>query len=581
MIASFRLKLGDLTLKILAAIASSLLLVGLAAPAVPQTRLNFKETALSAFIGSSTKLTAQQRNQVAATIRTNPEASELSCSGFISRTSSAAVRNRAMLRAKAACDYAKQLKPSLITSAKTQVVTAAKSVGRVALSLQVKGPIVRVGATCPTPGAKAESSSGLVMCTLLWHENRWSYQLVRGTGIFPGQTNLEQLPVEQCKIKDQRPLEARVGGSTSFPLVGDRVPAQGELTVAIIPIDYPDAPARKSPQSYIGKTLKEIDAWTKFFTENKVRYKWVVLDKWVRMPKESKYYVEDKSFVSDGNILTNTNKQLQSKEDMIYQVFSEAEKVLDLDSIDAAWVLSNPEAKLVDFPPGYANDQKVKTATKTYDLSFWSIGTYTFGNLPEKSHGRPLWSTMLHELGHAHGLAGHAPGNEWTLDHMTAGGVLNAWNGWLTGWIPDKEFVCLNGTKPGKHRVVLDSVDLNLGGPVAAVVRLSDHEVLVVESRKKGPFSIDQMTGFNAVTATYIDSTKLAERYDGNINKEKLYFSYYVRIENPKRKFVPGTIAPDTNIFAYLGDTLVHENVRIKVLNNKGFDTVEIEVKAR
>jgi hypothetical protein len=253
---------------------------------------------------------------------------------------------------------------------------------------------------------------------------------------------------------------------------------------------------------------------------------------------------------------------------------------MDLSEVEYAWIFSNPEAKLVDWGPGPTNSatQTIKTATNTYQLDYFPIGTYLYGNVPEYSHQRPLWTSMLHEMGHAHGLAGHAPGNEWTFDYMTAGGTLSSWNGWLMGWIPDADFVCLDGTISGDYEVVLDSVDLHREGPIAAVVRISDHEVLVIESRKKGPFSIDFSPGYSSVMAYYVNTQREANRYDGNIAKEMDYFSYFVRLKEPNRPVDPNQYVVDPNILAQLGDTLVFENIEVKFVDSNSFDTVAITV---
>ena len=432
------------------------------------------------------------------------------------------------------------------------------------------------GDECEIPGEEIPGLRGPLLCTYL--NGMWAYLGLTGSGGFPGQLDVATLPVEECKLEDQRPLEARVGGSTSFPVVGNRIPRLGEVNIAFAAIDYPDAPGRETPLELMEETLRTIDAWNDFFTDGRVKFNWVVFDEWVRMPKDSEYYVEDKTKNDNGEIVQISNKQLQSKEEQIYQIFTEVEKFIDLESLDAAYILSNPEAKLVDFPTGYAADQKVTSASGSYDLSFWSIGTYIFGNVPEFTHNRPIWTSMLHETGHAQGLAGHAPGNEWTFDVMTSGGTLNAWNGWLMGWIPDDEIICLDGTKPATHKLKLDSVDLNRGGTIAAVIRLSDHEAIIVESRRKGPFSIDFQPEWEVIMAYLVDSKRLADRFDGNRTKELDYFSYFMRLDIPKFPYDPSVDYFDPNIFAQEGETLEHENVRIRFSSGGVFSTIEVEI---
>jgi hypothetical protein len=440
----------------------------------------------------------------------------------------------------------------------------------------------KAGDVCENPAEEVQGSEGILLCTYNIGQG-WAWIPLTGSGVFPGQNEIAQLPIDKCKIKDNRPPEVRYFGATGFPAPESRMPNKGEVTVAIIPIDFPDALGVTDPMSLIREDLETIDAWTEFFTDGSVKYNWVFSDEWLTMPKESKYYVWDKSYISDGEFFKMSDKQLQSNQKQATQVFSAAEKVMDLETVEYAWIFSNPEAKLVDWGPGPTNSatQTIKTKTSTYKLDYFPIGTYLFGNVPEYSHQRPLWTSMLHEMGHAHGLAGHAPGNEWTFDYMTAGGTLNAWNGWIMGWIADEDFVCLDGTEPAKHTLILDSVDLHRGGTVAAVIRLSNHEVLVVESRKKGPFSIDFNPEYSALMAYYVNTKRAADRFDGNLAKEMDYYSYFVRIEDPNRPFDPEAYQLDPNILAQLGDTLAFENIRVKFAESNGFDTIEVEVLSR
>jgi hypothetical protein len=134
---------------------------------------------------------------------------------------------------------------------------------------------------------------------------------------------------------------------------------------------------------------------------------------------------------------------------------------------------------------------------------------------------------------------------------------------------------------PRLRPCILDSVDLNRGGTIAAVIKLSDHEVLVVESRRKGPFSIDFNPGYSAVMAYYVDTKREANRYDGNLAREMEYFSFFVRIENPDRPFDPNAYQVDPNILAQLGDTLEFENIRVKFAESSDFDTLEVEVLSK
>jgi len=443
-------------------------------------------------------------------------------------------------------------------------------------------PEVALGDRCSKLGEQQQLAQALVVCRMHSDEKGYWVKLT-GSDEFPGQVAaaaLEQaaLDVEMCKIRDQRPSNQRGGGSTSFPRSEERIPASGVVNVAIVPIDYPDAPGSKTPREWIQESIDKVDAWTEFFTDGRLKYNWIIHDDWITMPKDAKWYVWDHATIVDGEYVMG-DKQLQSDYDQAYDVFSAADEYFELEDIEFAWVFSYPGAMEVDWAPGYMMNERVPTKSGVYDISYYSIGTFLFGSDRSNSHNRPLWVTMLHEMGHAHGIAGHAPGNGWSYDVMSSGSTLSAWNGWIVDWIPDEEFVCLDGEAPDTHTVVLDSVDLNRGGTIAAVVRLSDSEVLVIESRRKGPFSFDFPDGLAAITATYVNSATVYQRYDSNYNREKEYFSYFARAEGADRDF---TLGPpglgDENLLGYLGDTLVFENVRVTLKESAEFDTIEIQV---
>jgi hypothetical protein len=187
-------------------------------------------------------------------------------------------------------------------------------------------PAFKAGDVCENPAEEVQGSEGILLCTFNIGQG-WTWIPLTGSGVFPGQNELAQLPIDKCKIKDNRPPEVRYFGATGFPAPESRMPNKGEVTVAIIPIDFPDALGVTDPMSLIRKDLEAIDAWTEFFTDGSVKYNWVFSDEWLTMPKESKYYVWDKSYISDGEFFKMSDKQLQSNQKQATQVFSAAEKV--------------------------------------------------------------------------------------------------------------------------------------------------------------------------------------------------------------------------------------------------------------
>ena len=75
-----------------------------------------------------------------------------------------------------------------------------------------------------------------------------------------------------------------------------------------------------------------------------------------------------------------------------------------------------------------------------------------------------------------------------------------------------------------------------------------------------------------------VNSKREANRYDGNLQREFDYFSYFLRIDPPTRPFDPNEYQLDPNILGQRGETLAFEKVRIKYVDPTNFDTIKIEV---
>lgn len=101
-------------MKKLFAIAASFVLVAtLSTPAQSAgTNYSVDQKTLAAFSSSATILTTQQKAQVKAAVDANPDAEKFICTGIRYYSQPTSVNIMVRKRAKAACDYAKQLNPS-------------------------------------------------------------------------------------------------------------------------------------------------------------------------------------------------------------------------------------------------------------------------------------------------------------------------------------------------------------------------------------------------------------------------------------------------------------------------------------
>lgn len=94
---------------------------------------------LSAFSSTATTLTSQQRTQVKAAVDANPTAEKFICTGIRYFDQPMSVNLTVRKRAKAACEYAKQLNPALSTWYQNKPTKARSYAGKVLLT--VKSPM--------------------------------------------------------------------------------------------------------------------------------------------------------------------------------------------------------------------------------------------------------------------------------------------------------------------------------------------------------------------------------------------------------------------------------------------------------
>ena len=99
-------------------------------------RWSVNQKTLSAFSSYATGLTSQQRAQVKAAVEANPAADKFICTGIRYYSQPMSVNIMVRKRAKAACEYAKQLNPNLSTWYQNKPTQARSYAGKVLLTIK-------------------------------------------------------------------------------------------------------------------------------------------------------------------------------------------------------------------------------------------------------------------------------------------------------------------------------------------------------------------------------------------------------------------------------------------------------------
>ena len=131
--------MGDSIKRFAAVAASMMLIISFATPAQSAVvKYSVYQKTLSAFSSSATTLTSQQKAQVKAAVDANPTAEKFICTGIRYFSQPMSVNIMVRKRAKAACEYAKELNPALSTWFQTKPTLANSYAGKVLLT--VKSP---------------------------------------------------------------------------------------------------------------------------------------------------------------------------------------------------------------------------------------------------------------------------------------------------------------------------------------------------------------------------------------------------------------------------------------------------------
>lgn len=383
--------------------------------------------------------------------------------------------------------------------------------------------------------------------------------------------------ITKCQIKDfvdYIPGEW-TGGDLGYPAYGE-MPASGPVNISIIPVDFSDNPGGAAP-NFLNAQMKTADRWIKQYSHGKMTYVWDFKPKWVRAPKASSFYnLAKKSIGPDGSFITK-GKDPQTKEQAVTQLFEAAEKTYDLSKAEYVYfVFPKNIGKKIEM--GFdGRNETVKTSKATYQLGFATSAGYahSFGE---------LWHQWLHEMLHSHGIKGHAPGNEYPFNIMAFDGgpgkSLTAWDTFILRWFDDKQVACFDQETLKSETVTLTSMDLAKPGVKTAMIRLSEHEMIVIESRRKSTFTAGFPRGFYGVQAYYLTTKHDGQRYDWALGREaeKKYFAYFLEIDSMNHGLGQPSVGRlmNLNVVAYLGDTLSYEDLKIKFTKSGDFDTVVI-----
>ncbi|MDH6239545.1 DUF2510 domain-containing protein [Aurantimicrobium minutum] len=387
--------------------------------------------------------------------------------------------------------------------------------------------------------------------------------------------------VESCKIKDQR-TNPQQPNNVGFPLEEDLIPAQGNANLIAVAVDFPDARGQQPETEYLLEQTQRITEWGKYYSQGKLNYSFQVHEGWVTVPRNSAEYVVPWTNPHTQNETIEIQDQLT--EDVIRSLGNE----YDFSNIHGILILFPPTVEGIEKDLGGRGGTLLQTPQGPKELFYWGGGKYHFTDAPGyiDAAGKrdQLWSFWIHEMLHSQGISLHAPGNGFLtgLQSNQYGGsfALDAWELFLLGWTDDNQIHCLDRELLTSSQIKLNSSDVTTAGTRAAIIRLSDHEALVIESRRPVGYSSSWPENVSGIFVYKVDTTLDNDRSHeccGDMGNDPTYpkWAFYL-LPDGRTVMANSPLTQHNDYIVRQGDSVTYEDLSIELVYSGKQDFVKI-----
>ena len=344
-------------------------------------------------------------------------------------------------------------------------------------------------------------------------------------------------PTTRCQLAD---TGVNPGMNVGFPKSTERLKSTGVVRALILPIDFASLPGVGEPAEIFYQMAADMNEYFKAMSNNQVSFDYKVLPTWHRANFDPAKFNLGTWGSGDPNGYYTA-------------ALASADPVVDYSQFDVVYVLS-PKAipwTLIAYGPAFPS-------AKPTDDGPVNNGTIS-GADAYQQNGVMAWKWMAHETGHLfglHDLYTVAPQanvyGDWDLMSNSWGELLelNSWNRYIQSWLSDSQIRCLEANQlTTPVEVTITPLNQRDNGIKAAVVRLSDTEVLVAEVRRNG--------GYDRLDTSY--EGVLVYKVDLKISSIKGGYQTQRRPDSKNDRFLDAALRP--------GDKIKVGNVQIEVVS--------------
>lgn len=340
-----------------------------------------------------------------------------------------------------------------------------------------------------------------------------------------------------CRLQENKP-DGWYANQKGFPAY-TRIPVTGDVNIAILALDFPDVKGEEDFLQIYLSQVETLENWSEFVSGGKMSYKVQFPNKWITAPKEAKFYTNLESRLNNQQYWGATiTDDIQSVSDSIQQILTAADNYIDWSVVDFLQILMPLEAhKYGTFI--YAHGMENISTPRAGKVNFPVFGDIVkhFTPLNPDPLQRTIWDWVAHEILHFQGVIGHGPMNGGQFGIMMnqhgQSKALISYESFVLGHFDENHIACVEPENLDDELVIkLESIDQTGGSPgiKSLMIPLSDSEMIVVEKRSEGPFSV-LAPEFRGFTAYFIDVSKDSVRCDlcEPIRMEMANFWRYIR----------------------------------------------------
>ena len=520
--------------KVLALVSSLLLVATLATPAQSAgAQFSVYQKTLATFSSSATGLTSQQKAQVKAAVEANPAAEKFICTGirYYDQPMSANITVRK--RAKAACDYAKQLNPALSTWFQNKPTQARSFAGKVLLT-------VKTSIQAPLPETALEGQA------------------------------------EQCRLVDQR-QQLRQPNNVGFPLQSDTVPTSGVANMAVVPVSFTDAAPEPELLAWAKEQTEKMVDWYDFSSQGKLTFNVQYPQNWVELSVPASDFSSAKGVANvaptEADRLRNANQA-----ELTQKVITGLGTSINFTDLHVV-IFIFPRSATAITTSILQRGVTVETPAGRQRVLSWGTGADHF------SYPDLEWALMAHEILHSQGLALHAPGNGSDFgigqNQYARSALLSGWEQFRLGWLDDSQVACVDaGSLSSASSVVnLHPLEITSGEKKLLIVRLSASKAIVVESRRPVGYSKD-FKGLSGLVMYEVDVTldnDRASESSGDPGNSR-DFDKWGYLLAPTGTSRPDSSGGSEKFVFSKGESTVQGGVIIKLIHSGDVDSVELTI---